>query len=1050
MKKFTLVFTLVFFAMGSILAQRTITGTVTEDGGDPLIGASIMVKGTTTGAVTDIDGSYSIDVPASGSILVFSYTGYGTQEIELTSSNVVDVVLETSSEVFEEFTVTALGIEREKKSLGYAVQEVQGDAVTAVGDQNVVSALTGKVAGVQVISASGAQIGGSAKIRIRGANSLEGGSPLFVVDGTPISNANFSASYRGNDWGNLASDINPEDIENISVLKGPAATAMYGNRGAGGVILITTKKGKKRSGIGVTYSGTVTADKVYILPEYQNDYAGGYTLDFIPTVDPVDGQTYNAINYQADESWGPRIDGTMYRPWWSWYPGTDDYGTQIPLQSNPDNVRDFFETGLTFNNSIAFAGGNDQTTFRVSFTNIQQSGVMPNSNLKRNNIGVNLSTKLTDKLTFGTNINFLDNKTSGRTAFGYVGDFNPVMSFNQWFQRQLDINKLKDYKNPDGTFRSWNLRSATNLRPLYWDSPYFTVYENAPTDSRNRYFGNLSLSYEIMDGLRVAGFLRRDDYTFRNETRNASGGLSQDDYNEFVANGREDNYEILADFNKTFNKISVDANLGGNIRKNFYHSNSLGVNGGLNVPNLYNLKASTDRPTADSYMSEKEVRSIYGGANIGYNSTIFLGVTMRNDWSSALPENNNSYLYPSFSGSFVFSELMSSRILSFGKVRASYAQVGSDIGPYQTQFTYNAGTPFGSTPAFTLPNTLINEDLKPALSSSYEFGMELRFLNDRIGLDATYYNNDAEDQILTLTVPGASGFSAAIINAGLIRSNGFELALNLTPVQTNKVSWNIMLNAATNNSEVVELADGLDNRQLGSTWGATVNAPVGEEWGQIIGRGFVYDDATGMKVINEDGSFVRENNKYLGSILPDWTGGVRSIVDWNNFSINAFIEFQVGGQFYSVTKMFNAYSGLSSETVGLNDKGNPVRDPVDQGGGIRVDGVLADGTPATVYRDAQSHFKGLYGFIENWLYDASYVKFRELSVGYTFPKKVLQKTPIQNLKLSLVARNLWLIHSNVDGLDPSEIPPGSSQYVFFEDGQLPGVRSLGLNLRVGF
>lgn len=1053
MKKLSLVLMLFLFVAGTAVAQKMVSGTVSDQEGEPLIGASILVKGTSQGTVTDFDGKFEFEVPANATTLVISYTGFTSQEVEIGNQTSFELTLQEGV-LLTEAVVTGLGIEREKKSLGYAVQEVSGDAVTAVGDQNVVSALTGKVAGVQVVSAGGAQLGGSANIRIRGANSLTGGQPLFVIDGTPISNANFSGDERGFDYGNLASDMNPEDIESISVLKGPAATAIYGQRGAGGVVLITTKKGKQRQGIGVTYTGSVTADRVYILPEYQDEYAGGYTQDFLSATDQVDGQTYNVLNYAADESWGPRMDGTLYRPWWSWFPGTDDYGTQIPLSPNPDNVRDFYETGITFNNNIALSGGNETTTFRLSFTNIQQDGVLPNSELDRTNISINASTKLTDKLTLGTSVNFVDIAGLGRPGYGYDGQYNVTMSFNQWFQRQLDIDRLRDYKNPDGTFKSWNIRSSTNLRPLYWDSPFATQYENATTDSRNRYFGNISLTYQINENLSIAGFLRRDDYTFRREQRATSGLLDQDRYDEYVANGREDNYEFLANFNKNFGDISVDASFGANIRRNDFRSNQVGTAGGLNVPNLYNVKASTDRPTATNYISEKVVRSAYGSANFGYKSFLYLGFTLRNDWSSALPVENNSYLYPSITGSFVFSELMNSSFLSFGKIRGSFAQVGSDIGPYNTQFTYGAGTPYGSVAAFSLPNTLVNEDLKPALSSSYEVGVELRFLNDRLGLDVAYYNNEAEDQILTLTVPGSSGFSAAIINAGNITSKGLEIALNASPVRSSKFNWDIYLNAATNTSEVVELADGLDNRRLdGFGWGGiSINAPVGQEWGQFRGRGFTYYNGDeSLPIINEDGSYVRTEGKELGGFLPDWTGGFRNVIDFNNFSLTAFIEFQIGGQFHSITRMFNAYSGLGAETVGLNDKGNPIRDPVSQGGGVKVEGVLADGTPHTAYVDPQTHYSDhLFGMVERWLYDATYVKFRELSFGYNFPSKILANTPIRSLKLSLIARNLWLMHSEVDGIDPSELPPGSSNYVYQESGSLPGVRSLGLNLRIGF
>jgi TonB-linked SusC/RagA family outer membrane protein len=1054
MKKLSMVFAMMLFVIGATIAQRSVTGTVTGQDGEPLIGASVLLKGTTVGTITDFDGNYELEVPEGPQTLVISYTGFTTVELEA-SSGTLDVVLQEGV-TLTEAVVTALGIEREKKSLGYAVQEVGGEALTMVRDQNVVSSLTGKVAGVQVISASGASIGGSAKIRIRGANGLYGGEPLFVVDGTPISNSNFSAGYRGVDYGNLASDINPDDIENVSVLKGPAATAIYGNRGANGVILITTKKGGKRNGIGVTVNSSVTSENVYILPEYQNEYAGGYTQSYISAVDPVDGKTYNVLNYAADESWGPRMDGSLYRPWWSWFAG-DDYGKQIPLTSNPDNVRNFFETGVTYNNSVSLSGGNENTTFRLSFTNVTQTGVIPNSKLGRNNLSLNASTKLTDKLTASANINVARTDALGRPTFGYNGN-NAVMSFNQWFQRQLDMDRLRDYKNPDGTFRSWNIRSATNLRPLYWDSPFFSVYENYPTDSRDRYYGNISLSYEIVEGLTAAAFFRRDSYSQRIETRTATGGLDQDGYGETVINGVEDNYEFIAQYNKNFGDFTLDANFGANIRVNDYRSNSMSTVGGLNAPNLFNIKASIDRPSVSSFMSEKVVRSLYGGATLGYKSFAYLGFTVRNDWSSALPIDNNSYLYPSVTGSFVFSELMNSGVLSFGKLRASFAQVGSDIGAYNTNFTYGAGTPFGNFPSFGLPNTLINQDLKPALSSSYEGGVELKFFNNKIGIDFTAYRTDAVDQIITIAVPGSSGFSSAIINAGKIRSEGLELALTATVVETSDMSWDLTLNGARNNSQVLELADGLTNQRLDSWgWGGlSINAPVGGEWGTFRGRGFSTYECNGCaqegeKIITEAGRYVWENNKELGGVLPDLTGGLRSMFSYKGLTLGAFLEFQVGGQFHSVTRMFNAYSGLGLETVGTNDKGNPIRDEVAAGGGVKVEGVLADGTPHTAYVDAQTYFSNnLFALNENWIYDASYLKLRELSLGYSIPKRVLGDLPIQNASISLIARNLWLIHANVDGIDPSEISPGSNGYVFQENGILPGVRSIGLNLKVGF
>ena len=493
--------------------------------------------------------------------------------------------------------------------------------------------------------------------------------------------------------------------------------------------------------------------------------------------------------------------------------------------------------------------------------------------------------------------------------------------------------------------------------------------------------------------------------------------------------------------------------LEGNIRKNNFHENFVGTQGGLNAANLFNIKASTDRPITNSRLTEKVVRSVYASANIGFKSMLYLGATIRNDWSSALPTNNNSYLYPSVSGSFVFSELLNNNnIVSYGKIRGSVAQVGSDLNPYQTGFTYGAGTPYGSTSAFSLPNTLPNEDLKPALTSSYEIGLDMRFLNNKVGFDLTYYDQHAKDQILTLSVPGSSGYSFAIINAGDIRSSGVELSLFATPVDKKNFTWDVNFNIAKNSSEVIELADGLDNRLLDSWgWGGlSVNAPVGQEWGTFRGRGHSVH-ANGQNIITEDGLYVRENNKDLGGLLPDYTGGFRNTFNIAGFNVGAFIEFQIGGQFHSVTKMFNAYSGLAPETAEVNDRGKNVRDPIEEGGGVKVSGVLEDGTPHSAYVDPQTLFSGnLFSLNEYWMYDATYVKLREVSIGYSLPKKMYENLPIQSISLNLIGRNLALLHSNVDGIDPSEIPPGANNYVFQENGSLPGVRSLGVNLKLGF
>ena len=1075
MKKLLLTFALLLSAIALTIAQRTVTGTVTGDDGSPLIGATVFVRGTTTGTITDIDGTYSIRVPAEANTLIFSYTGFSTEEITLGTSNVIDVKM-VPGVILETAVVTALGVQREEKALGYAVQEVGGDQLTISNDVNFVSSLSGKVAGVQIISASGASLGGSAKVRVRGVSSLVGGDPLYIVDGTPIANDNFSSGTGGSDYGNLAADIPTSDIEKISVLKGPAATALYGERASNGVVMITTKKGTfGKKGLGVTLSSSFSADQVYILPEYQNDYGGGYEQTWEETIDPVDGKSYRILNYSADESWGPKMDGTTYRPYWSWYPGTPDYGTEIALSPNPDNVRNFFDTGITNTNNVSIDGGTENTGFRFGFTNLNQTGIMPNSELDRNSLNLSVKHKLAKRLSLGVNANLIFTDGSGRPEFGYsTRGGNPVNSFNQWFQRQLDMDRLADYKNPDGTFRSWNIKSASDPAPLYWDSPYFSVYENVRTDSRDRYFGDINLAYEIADGFTVTSALRRDNYTQRIEERVASGGLEEAWYHEFVANSTEDNYELIGNYNKYFGKISFDAMAGGNIRRNNYHQNDAQTVGGLTAPNLFNTGASVDRPAVSSFLSDKTVRSLFASANIGFNGFAFVGATVRNDWSSALPSNNNNYLYPSVSGSLVFSELLKTSWLSFGKLYGSVAQVGADIDPYLTNSVYDIGTPYGSNSVFAVPNLLPNTDLEQTLSTSWEVGLDVRLFKDRAGFNLIYYQVSTENDILQVQVPGASGYTSALVNAGLVSSKGIEVALHGTPVRNNNFTWDISVNLARNTSEVKELYGDLTNYKLadgigGSRWGGfSVNARVGEEWGLANGRGFTYDDQ-GRVLIDESGDYVVTSNKNLGSILPDYTGGVLNTLNFKGFELRAMVDFQAGGKFFSTTRMFNAYSGLGTETVGNNDLGNSIRNPLTDAsgnpidgssilaneagansGGIRVDGVSESGEQLSVYVEPQTYYGRMFGLHERWLYDASFIKLREVSLGYEIPKKILGNMPVQSLKLSLFGRNLWLIDSKVDGIDPSEVLPGSNNIVFEERGGLPGVRSFGAKLTVAF
>ena len=1070
---------------GAAFAQSgTLTGTVTDQSsGETLPGVNIFIQELQRGTATDAEGNFTIEDIEYGTYTVrATYVGYDDFQQEVTidqQETTLDFSLTSQTQQLDDVVVTAFGMSRDEKSTSYSVQEVSGDDVARVDQSNIVGALAGKVSGVQVIGAAGANIGGSEKIRIRGASGLSDGQPLFVVDGTPISNQSFSASTRGRDFGNLAQDLNLQDIESVSVLKGASASALYGNRASNGVILITTKSGQMGGdgSVQIDFSNSTSVEEVYILPDYQNQYAGGYTQDFLQYTDPEDGQTYNGLNYAADESWGPPIEGQMYRPWYSWFhgdftgDGQDDYGTTVPLTANPDNVRNFYETGYSVSNSLAISGGSSNASYRASIKDSKTNGVIPNSELDKTYLNFNGSLRHGGGLSSSISFNYVNTHTKGRPALGYSPvQGNPTQSFNQWFQRQLDMSKVRNYRLDDGTLTSWNIRSNTNLRPLYWNSPYFSVYENVPIDDRDRVYGNYGLTYKVNENIELEGKVKADIYDFVTEDRIASGGLETDWYSVTQRNRREMNYEVTARYEEDFQNFSVSGLVGGNLRQERYRSVDQSTVGGLSTPNLYTIEASVNRPDVSSYLSQKDVRSVYGTATVGYKDMVYVDGSVRNDWSSALPSDNNSYLYYSLSGSFVFTELGifdDQNILSFGKVRASIAQVGDDIGPYAVQPTYNIGTPYGSQPALTVPNTLVNTNLKPAISSDYEFGLDTRYFGGDLRLDLTYYNSVREDEILNLQVPGSSGYNAATINAGEFVSEGVEAQLSATVLRNQDWIVDLTANWATNTSKVNALAEGLDSRLLESAYfGPQLYARVGEEWGKVIASGYE-EHENGGRIVNSNGSYAIESNKDLGSVLPEWTGGFRTDVSFQNFTLGAFIEFQKGGQFYSITRMFNAYSGLGTETVGNNTLGNPLRDPVldsggntvtsvplgdasSESGGVLVEGVDSNGNDVSYLVNAFTHYGRMFGVKEKWMYDASFIKLREVKLTYNLPSGLLESLPISRASVALDVRNALLLYSSVDGIDPSIIQNGTTGFSWWEGGGVPGTRSIGLNVNVSF
>ena len=1063
MQRFYLVLALVIGMAGFAAAQQSISGTITDETGEPLIGASILVAGTTTGTVTDIDGAFTLNVPEGAEELIVSYTGFATQNVPLTSATTYDLTLSEGVQL-NDVVVTALGISRDEKSLGYAVTEIDGSELTKAQETNVVSSLSGRLPGAQ-INNNNSGLGGSSSIILRGATSLtQGNQPLFVVDGTPIDNSSFGGSNAaeargGQDFGNMAQDINPNDIASISVLKGGAAAALYGSRASNGVILITTKSGKGRQGLGLTINSGVQFSNVAVLPDYQNEYGGGTSLEFEQFVfdDRIHPAEWEAFGgqyipeYGYDGSWGPALDGTPVRHWDSWYPGAT-FGELRPWSPSPNSVKDFYETGVQYNNNVSISGGNDRGDFRLSYTNNSNNGVYPGSQLNRNTLNVSANQNITDRLTASVNANYVNTAGEGRPGIGYGNGstVNVQTNFNEWWQRQLDIDRLKNYQQPDGTPRTWNIISPSNLNANYWESPYWVINKNLNADRRDRVFGNLALTYEIAEGLSLSGFARTDYYTFRTDQRIASGTRTALDYYEEQAiSTRENNFEALLDYSTTFGEFSLDGQAGANLRQERYDRTGSNTVNGLTVPDFYTVDASDARPNLLNYRSQKEVQSVYGRLGLGWRSMVYLDVTARNDWSSALEDGNNSYFYPSVSGSFVFSELLGgSSIISFGKIRGGIATVGNDTGPYNTRNTISNEGPFGSNAGYAVPTTLNNPDLVSERITTWETGLEMRFLNDRAGFDLTYYDIQSKDLIIPVGISSTTGFSNRYVNAGLLTNKGIELRLYGTPVLTENFSWNIGFNFARNRNEVVELAPGLDRLPLGSTWGVSFLAERGEAYGQLNGIGYARND-DGQIIIGEDGIPLKQANLNFGSAYPDYTGGVSNDFTIYGFNVSTLVDFRKGGQIFSVTNQFGNYSGMFENTVGTNAKGNPIRNPAADGGGILIEGVTEDGAANEVYVDAKTYYEATYDLNEQYIYDASFIKLREISIGRALPSRWFENNFIGNATLSLTGRNLAILHKNAPNIDP-DAALSNSNVQGIENGQNPTVRSIGLNLNVGF
>ena len=1046
------------------LVDGIIKGKVTDQKGSPLPNASIQLLETNYGTIANNNGEFVLTGIRPGAYkLQITAIGFEEQVTDVTvrenEETGINFQLKEKDNNLEEIVVTALGIRKEKRSIGYSTQQISGDNLTLTKQQNIIGSLGGRIAGVQVSGSSGASMGGTQKIQIRGVNSVTGGGqPLVVVDGTPISDDNF-ADKNGPDFGNLSQDINPDDIESVNVLKGPAASALYGLRGQYGVIMITTKKGNKNAKRPiVNLSSAYSIEKAGNFMELQNIYGAGSSLNFAKI--DINGVETPYVDGSWDESWGPKMDGTPVRQTHSFYPADPDFGKATPFIPHPDNVKDWFETGHTFNNNISFAGGGANTAFRLSYNNTDIKGIEPNSYLKRNNLSFNGSLDIASGLVLTTSLNYGNNKGQ-RPAQGY---YNGSRNFYQWFERNLDMKKLKQYKYPDGTFFHWNLNDPNSegiqedMKPIDWNNPYFEAYENPSHDSRDRFYGNVGLTYTILPGLQVSGYVKQDGYTQNIDTRNADGGRFTPDFSIGKYESKEMNYEIMAQYTKNFGSVSLNANAGGNILTQRFSYLKQTTVGGFTTPGWFNIANSIERPDAVNYLRKKEIRSAYASATLGYENTYFIDASLRRDISSTLPPDNNAYLYPSVSASVIFSEIVKWQPLSYGKLRLSYAQAGSDLSPYKTTNTYALGDPYGTNFPLYVPDALKNPDLKPSVGTAYEAGLEMQFLNNRIGFNATYYHQENKRQIINLSVPGVSGFQSFEINAGNIQNKGVELTVNGVPVKTQTLNWTSTLNYSKNNSKIKELYPGFNSLLLDqnrySSQDMYLYANVGEAFGTVVGNAYKRDPKSGKILLDAANLPLHVQKHNFGSVLPKFTGGWQNTITWKNIDLSALIDFQSGGQFFSWTRMLAVKSGQAAETAGINDKGHNVRDPLADGGGVKVTGISeATGQEVTAYVSARSYYRNVLGtrIYEEWLMDASYVKMRELRLGYTFKKSNFAKMPFASVNVAFIARNPFMIYQKAPkGINPDELSTGASSLNWLETGQLATTRSFGVNLNISF
>lgn len=1001
--------------------DNSVTGTVTDEDGDSLPGANVLLQGTTIGTVTDIDGNYRITVQGDNPVLLISSVGYQSQTVEVSGRSTIDVQMNADLTQLGEVVVTAFGMEREKKALTYTVQSVETEEMSEARELNIMNSLSGKIAGIS-INRSGSGVGGGTRVILRGNRSIAGDSqPLYIVDGVPI-------------LGDI-SDISPDDIESINVLKGPNAAALYGSRANNGAIVVTTKKGSNSGkGFNVKLNNTYMIETPILLTNYQNVYGQGTSGTYLAN---------------AEGAWGPRMEGQMVD---HWSPDPNWPVEQYPYLPQPDNVKDFLQTGHNFATNLSISAGNEKNQTFFSYTYTDAVGTVPNNELNRHNLNLRLTNKLTDQLTLDSKLNYIREEIDNQILLGE--NYANPMRHAYRLPRNISTAdaSIFEYTNANGLNRQnfWNPGSNGGA------NPYWTANRNLDFNLNERIIGLASLSYDITDNFSVLVRSAFDRAFGENESKRYNDSYVIADNGQFAL-GKSNSFEWNTDFLVSYEQdINTDwyfnVNVGGNARK--YRNSGISANtaGNLTVPNYFALSNTQQYGATHNVGAPKDVNSVYAFGQLAFRNAIFLDLTARNDWSSTLPSDNWSYFYPSVGLNAVISDLIPAfpAFFTFAKLRASYAEVGNDTSPYQLSRTATVA-PGGNSGFLSINSTIPNENLKPERTRSIEVGADLRFIDNRIGVDVTYYKTNSTDQLFSVGLPVGSGASSFFTNGGDVQNQGVELILSLTPVSTENFNWDISLNYAYNESLVKEINEERPSLVVGSDFLREFWIEEGRPFGEVYSRGYLRDDA-GRVIVDSDGlPFVTDGKTVnVANYNPDGLGGIRNVFSYKNFKFSFLIDIRDGGSISSITNAIIYADGLTEATLQGREGGLIFGDNFMPG----ETAVLEDGTPNNIPISAEQFWVKMGGrnapVGEVFTVDASNMRLREAVLGYSLPSSLLSSTFISSVNVSFVARNLFFFYNKAENIDPDVTVGTGKEAAGFDSFAPPTNRSYGLNLSIGF